>query len=1198
MKNFKRILALVLAVMMVATSLMVVTSAADADEKVVYNETAIVRLNKLGIFKGSTSGDMHADDAVTREQMALFTGRVLTGKVTTSYWETYLDDTTFEDIDDEAAEYVGAISYAYEQGIVIGKSDVRFDPKGNVSYQDALTMVVRSLGYTGKTYPNGFINTAMKLGLTAGISGIDYTDAAPRGVIATILYNALYAEDSLFAENFNLTSGNYMLVATPTVVRNSNCKIPGASIQGYVGKELNEGYVAFAEIGDDYRAINNNYVYAKTSQISDDIDGEFAHKLGYAYELTFENDVLTWGDQCATETFVNYGDDREIDVEFIDYDHEYDYTAGKVVFDTDWFLSFGGQEYNLVDRYDADYTAPTGTHNIILYSDFGMPVAIDHYDYLFDADGNIVDADGEHVLYYVDGAYYFADSTGGIARKATSDEIKAAIAEIQSTLSSIGYNFDSDYDMVEQGDIIGGAKYLGTDKSLVDKFYEKYYDAARDAVLSIARNYFCEITAMDYDNDGVYDAAIYTPYYFGNTGSVGTTFSLGGIPTANGENSLLSGVKTADYVVTGEKSSLEDYRFYLYTFNRHTNTIDIKEKAIYIESGTADVDWAVKGKVGTSGIYEDSQVSIGGNVYDIGGWAIDNLLGLYTIRDFNGGHEGNVSKSHWAQVPYVVSLLDKNDNNKVDEDEKPTYKHWDGTVVTGYNGWYYNGWNDVLEVGMTDACSGFNGVVLAGHLIHGVPRPAASTTYKFVTFNPYQSTFAVENDQIIVDAMIDASGKYQEIKINSIEGEEFTDAEFAIFCKYINTFYGENASQIKYSYFFDAERKAAHQETALYKAIERDFIIDLLVATVDGEGAWDAAGTVKETTNVYSVLGTNADGAYKLSILTPATISTAANKGTVTFTLGVSSAPIAANGKIISVDADTVWTFVAKDGIYTYTGVPTKDDSLVLSADAKVYVANSDQIMIFDQAHCIEEICVGKVDWTEKVQDVQLDYTALNHNCGEALVGDDSTEACEYIIRDHNDTWALNEYIPYVNATFMADEVYMVTAKTANTKIYNDEGVMVYVYSNLYNLVDNKYEESVIFTGDEVKVFNEIFYEDGTSEVATNYGAIITRDAVDGIKTFLPEDVKTTTGNGELFNLDNSNMIVGKYQSQTKDNNGKLVHVKVSGKTYTVTSVTFITVYGTGKSVAVGDFSKIAENATVYFTYDDATGVMTGYAFN
>ncbi len=1199
MKNFKRILALVLAVMMVATSLMVVTSAAD--EKVDYNDEAIVRLNKLDIFQGKTDG-LEPEDNVTRAEMAQLVGRVMTGDVDSKYWENYTNDTTFEDLG-AAAWAVGAITYAYENGIVKGKSDVRFDPMGNVTYQDALTMVVRSLGYTGVSYPNGMINKAMMLGLTNGISGLKYEDAANRGVVATILYNALYAEDSLFAENFNLKSGNYMLVATPSVKINSSLTLPGAEINGYVGKKLNEGYVAFAEIGEDYRAINNNYVYAKTSQISDDIDGDFADKLGYAYELTFENDVLTWGDQCTTVVFENYGDKIEIDAAYVEYNHLYN--GNTIVKDQDWFLTFGGEKYNLVDKYDADYTAPTGTHNIILYSDFGAPTPIDHYDYLFNANGDIIDINDNIVLAYKDGAYYIVDANGNLGRKATSDEIKDAISELSAQVSpNFGYNADSDYAMIEQGDVLGVSSYLGLDKPIVGELTEAEFKTAnRDVVLSVARNYFCEIVAMDYDNDGVFDAAIYTPYYFGYTNQASNgIISLGGAVDENG-NQLLKDIKMADYKVTGAASKLGNYAFYLYTFNRHTNTIDVKEEAKQFNQ-KGDIDWAVKGKVGTSGIYEDSQVSIDGTVYDIGGWAIDNLLGLYTIRSFDS--------AWWRKVEFLPALLDKDGNGVVDADEKPEYTDWDGNTVTGYNGWYYNGWNDVLEVGMTKQYTGFKGVVLAGHLIHGVPTKDTSTTsYNFVTFNPYQSTFAIENDQIVVDAIVDATGKYKQIKINSIEGEEFTDIEFHAFCEYIDAFYGDNAGNKKYSYFFDAERKAAHQATPLYKAIEREYIIDELVANTDDGETWNPATTNVVKSNVYSVLGNNADGSYQLSILTKASLGTAALDVNVKFELGVSNTAFVDKGKAIAVDNDTIWTFVTKDGIYTYTGVPAANETLNLDTTTKVYKATSDNIMLFDLDRCIEDICVGPITWSEKVQDVAIVY-ANTDKCDVAFT---DTAACDVFYRRHVDTWALNEYVPTTTTKFMAEEIYMVTEKTANTKIYNDNGVMLYVYSNLYNLVDNKYEETVTFSGEEAKVFlnngaDSVWYEDGTGKVTTNYGAIIARSSVTGVSVFTVADLKDTANTDKaasLFNLEAMTMAV--YGGQDKDNNGSLAHLTLNiydaendtwakDELVTVKSLKLITVYGSGKNVAVGDASKIAKGAVIFYTRDAKTGAVEGYAFN
>lgn len=1158
MKNFKRILALVLAVMMVATSVVAI-SAAEADDKVTYNETAVVRLNKLDIFQGTTNG-LEADKNVTRAEMAQFTGRVMTGKVETNYWENYQNSTTFKDIDMWAE---GAIAYAYENGVVVGRSEDTFDPNGNVTYQEALTMVVRSLGYTGLSYPNGFINKAIKLGLTDGIANVNYADAAVRGVVATILYNALYAEDSLFADNFNLESGLYMLVATPTVQIGS-AKIPGASINGYVGQKLNEGYVAFAPIGADYKAVNQaaKYVYAKTSQISDDIPGNYAHKLGYAYTLTFENDVLTWGDECNTETFVNYGDDRDITATYIDYDHRY--TAP--TYQDGWFLTMGNQAYNLVDGYSADYNAPTGTHNLILYADLGTEYTrVDDYAQCFDANGNIIDGNtGAILLHLMNGAYYKLVGTNYI--KATTDEILGAITVFENALNS-------DFVVIEGGDTFAANNKLGVN--------------AADAVIAIAKNYFCEVTAMDYDNDGIYDAAIYTPYYLGYVGNVGTTFSLSGVTNAAGDAVLLNNAVTANYAVTGKTDKLSSWAWYVYSYNRHTHTIDIKEVA---KAVSGKVEWGVKGAVSTaSSIYEDSQVCIGGTTYQVGGWNFQNLLGLNQVASFDGAQRNAISAAM-------------------------------GTTVTST---YYNGWNDVLDFGMTDACSGFKGYAVAGHLIHGVPLLSASASYGYVIFNAYQSDFAFDNDQIIVDAIIDTTGEYKTIKINSVDSMEFTNLEFNIFVNYIDIFYASVPAADRlalYSYYQDADRLATHQATALYKAVERAYIINRLTSNYvdyDGDEIPDALHADETRTLVYGVKGTNADGSYQLLTYKNPTGVAAANVATVNFTLGISDVAIQSGKTPIRTNANTVFTFVAKDGIYTYVGMPADNYQLVLTADTKIYKADSAQIMIVDTDRCITDIALGDIDWAEKVQDVALENTnpANACTCGDgAAYITDNDHRCDGIVRNHIDTWAFREYIPYVAATFQADEVYMVTAKTSNTKIYYENGTMYYVYANLYNMVDAKYEESVIFTDAEVAVFDDVvYYEDSNATVGTNYGVIITRDDEDGIKTFEPADYKVAAGNNDLFTLwtqvgtaiTYTNLNAGVYEKTIKDNTGAISHVVIDGNAFTVNKVEFVTVYRTGRvsangtpEVEIGTFSNIAANAIVYYTYDAAAGVLTGYAFN
>lgn len=1169
--------------------------------------------------------------------MALFTGRVLTGKVESNYWESYVNDTTFEDIDDVADYYVGAISYAYEQGVVIGKSDVAFDPNGNVTYQEALTMVVRSLGYTGLSYPNGFINKAMKLGLTNGIANVAYGDAAVRGVIATILYNALYAEDSLFADNFNLTSGTYMLVATPTVYV-GEAVIPGASINGYVGKEINEGYVAFAPIGEDYKAVNQaaKYVYAKTTQISDDLKGKqidtnYADKLGYAFNLTFENDVLTWGDECATKTFVNYGDDIAITATPIAYDH--DRNGG---YQFNYFVTFGGQAYNLVDGYDKDYTAPTGTHDLILYADYGSyDFKVDAYAQCFDANGNIVDNDGKTILlYYVDGAYYKEVTLNNVTTrvKATAAEIMGAIAHFEDALSS-------DYAIVEAGDVIAPT-YANTTLGTEDLV---------NYALTIASNNFCEITAMDYDNDGIYDAGIYTPYYVGAVNQVkdyddntydGNEFTLSGITTATGATVLSgSGAKMPnvnDYRFTGKVDKPGSWAWYVYSYNRHTHEINVKEVA---KSVSGKVEWGVKGAVNYyTGIYEDAQVSIGGTTYQVGGWNWNNLYGLKALNRYDA------DKINAAHIDFVG--MDVNGDRLVNKED---------VSLT-----YYNGWNDLLEFGMTDACAGFKGYAIAGHLVHGLPTLAADN-YKLVAFNAYQSEFAIENNQIVVDAIVDTTGEYKTIKINSVDSMEFNDIEFLAFKKYCDILYYNSglAGSIldKYTYFFDADRLAVHQATALYKAVEREYIIDRLTdiyvnANFDDHDFDENLTKDADTTLVYGVYAVGADGSYQLSTAKYPTGSYAANNAVVNFTYGVSDVKIwtKSGATPIRTDANTVFTFVAEDGIYTYVGMPADDYKLDLTGGtARVFAADSKAVFIVDTDRCIADIALGDVDWAEKVQDIALEYVA-DDDCtcldGETNLDNDANR-CDRLVRNHLDTWALREYLPYVAAIFQADEVYLVNEKTKNDKIYYEDGVMYYVYSGLYNMIDNKYEDAVIFTEAEVDVFEDILFYEGylNATVGTAYGTILTRDNDLGYNAFAPADYAVVGGNNGLFVLNDgfnyTDMLVGEYTGIAKDNTGAISHVKfnnvyeegvnIGSQVYTVNKFELVTVdfvFSSRGEVLVnelgtpvvtvaengvsavknmhGSYSNIDneygvdlfDNAIVYFNYDAVSGTLTGYAFN
>ncbi|MBQ4150733.1 MAG: hypothetical protein IJC81_02890, partial [Clostridia bacterium] len=83
MRNLKKFLALVLAMMMMLSVAVISTSAADDDAD--YTEAA-QRLAALQVMKGNENGDLMLGNGVTRYQAALFFVQALTGETDVAVW--------------------------------------------------------------------------------------------------------------------------------------------------------------------------------------------------------------------------------------------------------------------------------------------------------------------------------------------------------------------------------------------------------------------------------------------------------------------------------------------------------------------------------------------------------------------------------------------------------------------------------------------------------------------------------------------------------------------------------------------------------------------------------------------------------------------------------------------------------------------------------------------------------------------------------------------------------------------------------------------------------------------------------------------------------------------------------------------------------------------------------------------------------
>ncbi|MBK5252175.1 MAG: S-layer homology domain-containing protein [Peptostreptococcaceae bacterium] len=154
-----------------------------------YDE-AVTRLGALGILQGYPDGSFKPDNTITRAEFAAVVVRSLGLENAAAMKGT----TSFTDVpaDNWASGY---INIADGLEIIKGYGNGMYGPSDPVTYEQAVTMIMRTLGYAPEAadkggYPNGFIVVAAETGVTDDVSGV-LGAPAPRGVVAILMNNAL-----------------------------------------------------------------------------------------------------------------------------------------------------------------------------------------------------------------------------------------------------------------------------------------------------------------------------------------------------------------------------------------------------------------------------------------------------------------------------------------------------------------------------------------------------------------------------------------------------------------------------------------------------------------------------------------------------------------------------------------------------------------------------------------------------------------------------------------------------------------------------------------------------------------------------------------------------------------------------------------------------------------------------------------------
>ena len=208
MRNLKKFLALVLAMMM-TLSLMVTVNAKNVefDDGESVNEAFIEDLTVLagmGVIQGMDDGKFAPTSTVTRAQMAAIVYRLRTGdadadpeyKDKSNMYAGYGD---FKDVKD-TSWYAGYVGYCANAGIIIGDGDGNFRPNSPVTGYEALVMLLRAMGYnqpnefTGKDWRQHAASIATQRGMLAKVDTTSYRgtlmSGAAREVVAEITFQA------------------------------------------------------------------------------------------------------------------------------------------------------------------------------------------------------------------------------------------------------------------------------------------------------------------------------------------------------------------------------------------------------------------------------------------------------------------------------------------------------------------------------------------------------------------------------------------------------------------------------------------------------------------------------------------------------------------------------------------------------------------------------------------------------------------------------------------------------------------------------------------------------------------------------------------------------------------------------------------------------------------------------------------------
>ncbi len=365
MKRMRRLLALALTLVMLATCVPYVFaddaettatgSLTDVPKDAIYYD-AVKTLNVMGIINGYPDGTFGPDKNVTRTE---FTAMLMRMLKLGGIGSASAANLPFSDVDENNSDIswgIPDINTAYAKGAINGYEDGTFRPSANVAYEEAVKMIVATLGYTADTsstpWYSGYLTIANQRGITKTASKLGAPETpATRACIAQLLYDSLEVK---LVENEELTDKTIL--------------------SDYLGYEKCTGVV---------------YSNDQTSFVSPDINLRDNEVMIYARE----------GDSSNYELNIYTTDDESIK-DYLGYELDFYYISSGSNTRTLMFSVLNGSEPVVINAANVDFSESDDT-------------TIEYYEEIDDRDTKSINLENDNVVIY-NGKLYGKDKADSV----------------------------------------------------------------------------------------------------------------------------------------------------------------------------------------------------------------------------------------------------------------------------------------------------------------------------------------------------------------------------------------------------------------------------------------------------------------------------------------------------------------------------------------------------------------------------------------------------------------------------------------------------------------------------------------------------------------------------------------------------------------------------------------------------------------